>query len=130
MHKNKGVIARNEATSTIANQCTAIYLPCIMVFQQGGCAYIMTNKMHTVFYTGVSSELTSRVWQHKNKDYPNSFTAKYNCDKLVDYCFYPRIEDAIAAEKAIKGGNRKNKIKLVNSMNSQWLDLYDDLIRE
>jgi putative endonuclease len=98
--------------------------------QQGGCVYIMTNKMHTVLYVGVSSDLTGRVWQHKNKFYPNSFTAKYNCDKLVYYCFYPRIEEAIAAENALKGGNRKNKIKLVNSINPKWLDLYDDLMRE
>jgi putative endonuclease len=101
-----------------------------MVFQKGGCVYIMTNKMHTVLYVGVSSDLTGRVWQHKNKFYPNSFTAKYNCDKLVYYFFYSRIEEAIAVENAIKGGNRKNKINLVNSMNPKWLDLYDDLIQE
>jgi putative endonuclease len=83
-----------------------------------------------VLYVGVSSELTSRVWQHKNKVYPGSFTSKYNCDKLVYYCFYSRIEEAIANEKAIKGGNRKDKINLINSINPQWIDLYDDLICE
>src|SRR5271165_5959250 len=103
-------------------------LSCKMVFQQGGCVYIMTNKMHTVLYVGVTSDLTGRVWQHKNKTFPKSFTAKYNCDKLVYYFFYSRIEEAIAVEKAIKGGNRKNKINLVNSLNPQWLDLYDELI--
>ena len=86
--------------------------------------------MHTVLYVGVTSDLPGRVWQHKNKFYPKSFTAKYNCDKLVYYFFYTRIEEAIAVEKALKGGNRKNKIKLVNSMNPEWLDLYDDLIQE
>jgi len=101
-----------------------------MVFQQGGCVYIMTNKLHTVLYTGVSSDLTGRVWKHKNKVYPDSFTAKYNCDKLVYYCFYPRIEQAIAAEKTIKGGSRMSKIDLINSMNPQWIDLYDGLISE
>jgi len=70
------------------------------------------------------------VWQHKNKFYPNSFTAKYNCDKLVYYFFYSRIEEAIAAEKAIKGGNRKSKMQLINSMNPEWIDLYDGLIEE
>ena len=98
--------------------------------QQGGCVYIMTNKMHTVLYVGVSSDITGRVWQHKNKFYPNSFTAKYNCDKLVYYAFYHRIEEAIAVENALKGGSRKNKINLVNSINPNWLDLYDELIRE
>jgi len=101
-----------------------------MAFEKGGCVYIMTNKLHTVLYVGVSSDLPGRVWQHKNKFYPNSFTAKYNCDKLVYYCFYPRIEEAIATEKAIKGGNRKNKINLINSLNPLWLDLYDELIKD
>lgn len=101
-----------------------------MVFIQGGCVYIMTNKRHTALYTGVSSDIVGRVWEHKNHYYPNSFTAKYNCGKLVYYCFYPRIEEAIAVEKAIKGGNRKSKINLINSLNPQWLDLYDELTKE
>jgi putative endonuclease len=101
-----------------------------MIAAKGGCVYIMTNKTHRVLYTGVTSELTARVWKHKNKYYPKSFTAKYNCDKLVYYYFYPRIEEAIAAEKSIQAGSRKNKINLINSINPGWLDLYDDLIKE
>ncbi len=101
-----------------------------MVFQRGGCVYITSNKLHTVFYTGVTSDLIGRLWDHKNKTYPNSYTAKYNCDKLVYYFFYPHIEEAIAAEKAIKGGSRKSKIQLVNSINPEWKDLYDILIEE
>ena len=101
-----------------------------MVFQQGGCVYIMTNKYHNVLYVGVTPDLTGRVWDHKNKTYPNSFTAKYNCDKLVYYEFYSRIEEAIATEKALKGGNKKSKVNLINSINPTWLDLYDDLIKE
>ena len=98
--------------------------------ERGGCVYIMTNKMHTVLYTGVTSDLIGRVWKHKNKVYPKSFTAKYNCNKLVYYYFYSRIEEAIAAEKVIQGGSKKNKIKLINSINPEWLDLYDGLINE
>lgn len=101
-----------------------------MISQKGGCVYIMTNKMHTVLYVGVSSDLTGRVWQHKNKVYPDSFTAKYNCDKLVYYCFYPHIEEAIAAEKALKGSSRTRKQRLVNELNPEWRDLYDGLINE
>jgi len=101
-----------------------------MVFQRGGCVYITTNKLHTVFYTGVTSDLTGRVWDHKNKTYPNSYTSKYNCDKLVYYFFYTTITEAIATEKAIKGGNRKSKVKLINSINPAWEDLYDKLIEE
>ena len=99
-----------------------------MVFQRGGCVYIMTNKMHTVLYTGVTSDIIGRIWEHKNKIHPNSFTAKYNCNKLVYYYFYSTIEEAISAEKAIKGGSRLDKIKLVNSLNSEWKDLYDRLL--
>ena len=88
----------------------------------------MTNKMHTVLYTGVTSDIIGRIWEHKNKIHPNSFTAKYNCNKLVYYYFYSTIEEAISAEKAIKGGSRLDKIKLVNSLNSEWKDLYDRLL--
>ena len=98
--------------------------------EKGGCVYIMTNKMHTVLYTGVTSDIIGRVWQHKNKAYPKSFTAKYNCNKLVYYFFYSSIEEAIAVEKAIKGGSRKQKKQLVESMNPEWIDLYDKLIEE
>jgi len=101
-----------------------------MVFQQGGCVYIMTNQYHNVLYVGVTSDLLARVWDHKNKTYPKSFTAKYNCNKLVYYMFYPRIEEAIAAEKTLKGSSRKTKLNLVNSLNATWIDLYDELIKE
>ena len=99
-----------------------------MVFQQGGCVYIMTNKLNSVLYVGVSSDLTGRVWDHKNKTYPKSFTARYNCNKLVYYLFYPRIEEAINAEKLLKGNSRKHKQQLVNSINPEWKDLYDSLL--
>ncbi|MDB5003032.1 MAG: catalytic domain protein [Mucilaginibacter sp.] len=99
-----------------------------MIFQKGGCVYIMTNKLNKVLYVGVSSELPSRVWDHKNKTYPKSFTAKYNCDKLVYYLFYPHIEEAIAAEKTLKGSSRKHKQQLVNALNPEWKDLYESLL--
>ena len=93
----------------------------------GGCVYILTNKNRTVFYTGVSADLKARIYQHKTKFYTRSFTAKYNCDVLVYYLFYPRIEEAISAEKAIKGGSRLKKIILINEMNPDWEDLYERL---
>jgi putative endonuclease len=101
-----------------------------MVFQRGGCVYITTNKQHSVLYTGVTSEMLERAWKHKNKHYPDSFSAKYNCDKLVYYCFYSTIAEAIAAEKSIKAGNRQKKINLINAMNPDWDDLYEDLLNE
>jgi len=48
----------------------------IMVFQRGGCVYIVTNKEHSVLYKGITSDIISRTWEHKNKAYPNSFSAK------------------------------------------------------
>jgi putative endonuclease len=101
-----------------------------MVMQRGGCVYIVTNLTHSVLYTGVTSDIISRIWDHKNKTYPKSFTAKYNCNKLVYYFFYPHIEEAIAAEKALKGGNREFKIKLIHELNPNWCDLYQHLIDE
>ncbi|MES2112265.1 MAG: GIY-YIG nuclease family protein [Bacteroidota bacterium] len=101
-----------------------------MLFILGGCVYIMTNKRHSVLYVGVTSELIVRVWQHKTHYYPGSFTSKYNCEKLVYYCFYPHIEEAIGVEKTLKAGNRKTKIKLIEELNPEWLDLYDKLIEE
>ena len=92
---------------------------------KGGAVYIMTNKNNTVLYTGVSSNLKIRVYQHKTKHFPKSFTAKYNINKLVYFYSFLRIEEAIAREKAIKGGSREAKIKLINSMNPEWKDLVD-----
>jgi putative endonuclease len=98
--------------------------------ERGGCVYIMTNVRHSVFYTGVTSDIISRVYQHKCNVYPNSFTARYHCHKLVYYFAYFRIEEAIAAEKLIKGGSRQSKIDLINNMNSEWYDLYEEIIKQ
>ena len=67
-------------------------------------------------YTGVTSDIMGRIWEHKTKAYPNSFTAKYNCNKLVYYAFYSRIEEAIAVEKSIKGSNKAYKQGLINAL--------------
>jgi len=98
--------------------------------ERGGYVYILTNKRHTVLYTGVTSSIISRIWEHKNKVYPNSFTVKYNCDILIYYRFFSTIEEAIAAEKSIKGGSRLSKLKLIDVMNPAWDDLYGTLIKE
>ncbi|WP_256474509.1 GIY-YIG nuclease family protein [Mucilaginibacter aurantiaciroseus] len=98
--------------------------------QRGGCVYIMTNKEHTVLYTGVTSDILGRVWDHKNKTYPKSFSAKYNCNKLVYYFSYAHIEEAIAEEKRIKDKSRQSKIDLINYINPDWNDLYNGLLNE
>ena len=89
--------------------------------------YFVTNKNHTVIYTGVTSALRKRIWEHKNKMYPHSFTARYNLDELVYYEAFFDIGEAIAREKQIKGGSRQKKIDLINSFNPEWKDLFEDL---
>jgi len=89
--------------------------------------YITTNnKRHTVFYTGVTNNLLNRIDQHKQKINENSFTAKYNVDKLIYYEMFANIGEAIFREKQIKGGSRKKKIALINNMNPTWRDLTED----
>ena len=91
---------------------------------KGGHVYIMTNPHHSTLYVGVTSELHSRIIQHREKYYPKSFTSKYNCVKLVYYLFFGHIESAIEEEKRLKAGSRQQKIDLINSMNPEWDDLY------
>ena len=92
---------------------------------KGGCVYIVTNLKHTVFYTGVTSDLYSRILQHKEKHFPNSFTSRYNCNKLVYFFPFHSIEEAIAEEKKIKGGSRQDKINRIVSFNPDWNDLFE-----
>ena len=87
----------------------------------------MTNKHHTVLYTGVTSDIVSRVIEHQERYYPQSFTAKYNVNKLVYYRTFTSIEEAIMEEKRIKGGNRAKKIALIESINPSWKDLAEEL---
>ena len=90
------------------------------------CVYILTNKRHTVFYTGVTGDLRARVHQHREKLLPG-FTKWYNVDKLVYYEAGHDATDAIAREKQIKAGSRQKKIDLIDSTNPDWRDLYEDL---
>ncbi len=87
----------------------------------------MTNQGDTVIYTGVTSDLARRVWEHKQKLVPG-FTKKYNISKLVYYEVHNGIESAIEREKQIKAGSRAKKIELIESMNKEWRDLYDGIV--
>jgi putative endonuclease len=91
------------------------------------CVYIMTNAHNTVLYTGVTNNLARRVYEHKN-GLGGIFTKKYNIVKLVYYEVTDDVNSAIAREKQIKGGSRKKKIDLIKSMNSEWKDLFDEII--
>ncbi len=94
--------------------------------ERGGCVYILANVFNTVVYIGVTSDLFSRVIEHKNKVYPNSFTAKYNCSKLVYFEMFPAIEEAIAVEKKLKAWPRSWKNQLIENKNPLWEDLFSD----
>ena len=89
-------------------------------------AYIMTNQRNTVLYTGVTNDLKRRVYEHKEK-LAEGFTKKYNITKLVYYEVFEDIENAILREKQIKGVSGQRKIELINSMNREWRDLYEEL---
>jgi putative endonuclease len=89
--------------------------------------YIMTNKTNTVLYTGVTSNLIKRVCEHK-EGLSEGFTSKYNVKKLIYYEVFHDIITAIEREKQIKSWKRIKKEELINSMNSSWRDLYEDLI--
>lgn len=88
--------------------------------------YIMTNAKRTALYTGVTNDLKRRVWEHKGK-FVDGFTKKYHIDMLIYYEVCEDIYSAISSEKQIKAGSRKKKMELVNSINSAWRDLYDEL---
>ncbi len=95
--------------------------------ERGGCVYILTNLNHTVLYIGVTSGLYFRIIEHREKKYPNSFTAKYNCCKLIYYEQFFEIEEAIAREKQLKNWKRQWKINLINEHNPHWDDLFLNL---
>lgn len=93
-----------------------------------GFIYILTNKNNTTLYVGVTSNLPQRILEHRQKKYKHSFTAKYNLFKLVYWESFQEIGDAIAREKQIKAGSREAKIKLINSTNPEWEDLYESIV--
>lgn len=88
--------------------------------------YIITNQHDTVLYTGVTNDLYRRVCEHR-KGRGSVFTSRYRIDKLVYYEVYHYIQDALEREKQIKGGSRQKKINLINEMNPNWRDLFDEL---
>ena len=88
--------------------------------------YIMTNKHNTVLYTGVTNNLHRRVLEHRSGK-GGCFSRKYNACKLVYYEMGNDINAAIFREKQIKAGSRGKKMDLINGMNPEWKDLFDDL---
>ena len=88
--------------------------------------YILTNKNHTVLYTGVTGNIERRMYEHKNK-LIEGFTKRYNADKLVFFESFNNVNDALEAEKKIKGWKREKKVSLIEGINPSWNDLSIDL---
>jgi len=88
--------------------------------------YFLTNRHNGTLYTGVTSDLPKRIWQHKNK-VTKGFTSKYNLTRLVYFELFEDMYQAISREKQIKAGSRKSKIKLIVNTNPDWRDLYPDI---
>jgi putative endonuclease len=98
-----------------------------MVDEKKGYVYILFNKRNGTLYTGVTSNLPKRVYEHKKKLVPG-FTNKYGIDKLGYYEMHSSILFAIEREKQIKGGSRKRKLAFIESMNPDWKDLYESIL--
>lgn len=88
--------------------------------------YILTNKIKTVLYTGMTNNLQRRLWEHEQPD-NNRFTWKYNCRYLIYWERFQFAEAAIAREKQIKGWTRKKKEQLISEFNPKWRFLNDEI---
>ena len=91
------------------------------------CVYILTSNKNGTLYTGVTSSLLKRVWEHKNHAV-EGFTKKYGVHNLVWYELHETMESAIRREKLIKNWERAWKIKEIEKVNPEWKDLYSDLL--
>ena len=92
-----------------------------------GYIYILADKSNRVLYTGVTSNLIKRMFEHKSK-LVDGFTKKYHVNKLVYFESFETIEEAIVREKQIKGGSRNKKIELIETINPEFRDLYEELL--
>ena len=89
--------------------------------------YMLTNKTKKVLYTGVTKDLVRRMYEHRNHLDKDSFTARYNAERLVYFEHTTDVYAAISREKQIKSWNRERKNALVESMNPNWDDLYQHI---
>jgi len=94
-----------------------------------GYVYIMASGPMGTLYIGSTSDLVGRVFEHKNKIYPNSFTAKYNCNLLVYYEQFDSMESMVARERQLKEWQRNWKMRLIIKQNPNWDDLYPIVLK-
>jgi putative endonuclease len=89
--------------------------------------YILASQRNGTLYVGVTSNLVKRVWEHKN-DQVDGFSRRYGVHMLVYYEILDAMDAAITREKQIKAGSRAKKLRLIESMNSEWNDLYASIV--
>jgi putative endonuclease len=89
--------------------------------------YIVTNKPRGTLYIGMTNNLVRRVYEHRD-GLIDGFTRKYNLKRLVYFEVFNRVEDAIHREKRLKKWNRQWKIELIEGVNPEWIDLYEQLV--
>ena len=133
--KQKSVIAVTErskwkrylpVTPAILTQRKEGGSPKIMI-QKNPAIYILASRWNGTLYIGVTSNLTQRIWEHKQGS-KDGFTLKYGVVQLVYYEFFDSMLDAIAREKQLKGWNREWKIRLIRKQNPDWNDLWDGIL--
>ena len=89
--------------------------------------YLVVNRKRGAIYTGVTSDLPRRTWEHR-EGLIDGFTRRYGCKKLVWYELHATMDNAIAREKQIKAGSRKKKVELIEETNPDWRDLYSEIM--
>lgn len=89
--------------------------------------YIITNENNTTLYVGATNDLPTRLWEHRTKQNPSSFSARYNLCKLIFFESFDSVEAAFARESYIKGKTRKWKVALIETTNPKWLDLTEKI---
>jgi putative endonuclease len=122
------IVIASEAWQSHYLDVTLKRIPIYVIMKQGF-VYILTNKNNSTLYIGVTSEIVIRIKQHKEKHSPKSFTARYNLNKLVYFEAFQMIGDAIGREKQLKAGSRAKKVTVIESINPEWIDLYEEVIK-
>lgn len=98
-----------------------------MAYLKQPAVYILANKRNGTLYTGVTSDLPKRIYEHKN-GIKSGFASQYQCNLLVYYMLSESMGSAILEEKRIKAGSRKQKLRLIETINPEWRDLYGDIL--
>ena len=122
-------IRRSKRQLRLPALCATLPTPLIerrRAWMRNPCVYMMASRRNGTLYTGVTASLERRVHRHREGS-GSAFAKRYGCRMLVWYERYERMVEAIAREKQIKAGSRRAKLALIETMNPDWLDLYETL---